>query len=129
MSQTPDWIVPGAQVAQYTRDTVTLTTVERLTATQIVLANGCRYRKDYLRREVGDKDAWRSRQLLPATDGRVRRALAGNALGNLVHDLDRLLRLRSSTATPADLLALLDQARERLDSARATVEKLTREEG
>lgn len=125
-----DWIVPGAQVAQYVSvgDHVTLTTVERLTATQIVLANGSRYRKGYYRREVGDKDGWRRRQLLPITDERVRRALASGAMSNLVSELDKLLRVRSTTATPADLLAKLDEAADRIAAARATVQKLTKED-
>lgn len=130
MSETPDWIYEGAEVAQYISvgDVTTLTTVERLTATQIVLANGRRYRKDYLRREVGDKDAWRTRVLLPVTDQRVRRALARGTMSELVHDLDQLLRVRSQTATPAELLAKLDEAAERITAARATVQKLTKED-
>lgn len=129
MIETPDWIYEGAEVAQYVSvgDMVTLTHVERLTATQIVLANGSRYRKDYLRRTVGDKDVWRTWELLPRSDTRVRRALASSTMSTLVRDLDGLLRVRDRSAGTADLLAKLDEAADRITDARAAVEKLTKE--
>ena len=123
-----DWIVPGAQVAQYSASDrlANLTTIEKLTATQIVLANGCRYRRDTLM-EIG-QDRWRRFELLPANHRRVRQVLASEEVSSLTHLLAELLRVRSASATPADMLAMLDQAAEKITAARQRVAELTAEE-
>lgn len=74
------WIAPGAEVAIVERfgqaDRVKLTTVERLTRTQIICATGARFRRSDLGRS--DLGAWPAHDtdLLPASDKRVRQAIA-----------------------------------------------------
>jgi hypothetical protein len=84
-----DWIIEGAQVAVYStghRGTrVRFCKVERLTKTQIVMADGIRYRRDTLR-PVGDSASeWRTEttELLPVTDPRVIDARAAARMRNL----------------------------------------------
>lgn len=125
----PDWVHPGAQVAMYGHgtgfgDPVSLTTVERLTATQIVLANGRRYRRDNLRRQLGTA-GYRSAHLMPATAPEVRRALARAAVDRLRDAVDDLLkRIPRNAEHPDELLAALGKAAELVEATRARVVKL-----
>jgi hypothetical protein len=68
------WIVEGAEVAKVTshgvRATVMVVTIERITATQVVLSSGERYRRDTLR-PVGKTDRGPYRELLPITHPKV----------------------------------------------------------
>ncbi len=82
----PPWIHEGAQVVLYRHHfsggSVRFTTVERLTATQIVLADGSRYRRDTLR-EVGRH--YEGPQLLAADDPKVVETIAANQLRDALH--------------------------------------------
>ena len=80
MSETPDWLVVGAEVAEL--DTTwrgyapapVLTTIAKIGKRDVVLANGNRFNVNRLRRNIGG--AWgRSIKLLPASDPEVTEAM------------------------------------------------------
>lgn len=130
MTQNEDrgWIVKGAEVATYSDSDrqATVTTVAKLTPTQIVLADSRRFRRKDLREVAGN--TWRPVRLVPVNDARVRRALAAQTVSRLSHKLDKLLRVRAVDATPHDLLASLDQAAKMITAARRRITDLTQEE-
>jgi hypothetical protein len=119
---TTDWAVPGAKAAIYggrgRTDNVAIVTIERLTATQIVIAGvSARYRRDNLR-QVGDHYG---SELLPANDPRV---LA-------VHEreaVDRAVRRAKAGADKirfpknrAEAVAMLTEASRAIDEALRTL--------
>lgn len=117
-----DWIVEGAKVAEFSwhgsRSRVALTTIERLTKTQIVLANGNRYNRDRLRM-VGD-NVYR-KELMPADDQRVRDVIAAEAVGRFAFAVHDLLR-RSPAGDVSSALRRFDEIAKLLAAARARVE-------
>lgn len=120
MTDLPDWVAVGAKVAVnetgHWRDSVRIHTVERLTATQIVLDNGTRVDRAtlYVRGKGG--------RLLALTDPTVTRARARRQIGELRHDLDTLLRDFNSDADAA--VALVERAAARVAAAHASIVNL-----
>lgn len=124
-----DWIIEGATVAEYRSHHlsahVTFTTIEKLTSTQVVCANGSRYRRDdndayvaeYGLRQVGGGRNY----LLPAGHRYVVDALADSALSSLRGTVDRLCR--DADGGVDSVLATLDAIAEAVAAARATIEK------
>ncbi len=109
-----EWIQVGAQVALYQYShppRVSFTKVERLTATQIVLASGDRFRRDTLR-EVGDskRSAWSGHTtIMDPTSGQVRKAHAGQLMKGLFGWFDRIERDADRNGTkPAAILDLIE---------------------
>lgn len=100
---TTDWATVGARVAvQYDGwggSGVTIRTVERLTATQIVLDNGSRYRRD-TGRVVGDGRS----SLAPLDDPKVRSELTAQRIRALRYKLDQLLGQHKPGNDPGPLL-------------------------
>src|SRR2546421_3360402 len=95
-TELPDWIRVGAKVAEYSsrgRDgTVNVTTVEKLTATQVVCASGSRYRLGSVSmagglRVVGADDT----TLLPLDNDRVRDVLARKRIDSIPDRIDKRL--------------------------------------
>lgn len=127
---TPDWLTVGAQVAEYTCGNiprVNRVTVERLTATQVILAGGKRYQLRTLR-PVGEtrRSAWSPfTELRPLTDSSVRDTLAEQTLRNLFHKVDTLTRETARGA--AGVLATIEAVEKATAAARAAVENLTEE--
>lgn len=77
---TPPWQVPGARVALLRRrgpneHSVTLTTIEKVTATQLVLADGSRFRRGPNPVQDATSTGASATHLVPADDPRVARAL------------------------------------------------------
>ena len=107
---TTDWPKTGDKVAVCdtgrlgTSMRVTVTTVARLTATQIVLDNHpTRFRRDNLR-EVG---AHYGGVLLPLDDNRVIQARARARFNTARADIDAVFHGVPLSASPSDLRALL----------------------
>jgi hypothetical protein len=116
----PDWIHEGAKVAllrgRHPSIRVTRTTVVRMTATQIVLANGDRYRRDTLR-EVGK--GYDSPDLLPADHPKVVAVIRGIRLRDAIHAVrDAAEKLRFD-ADPAAAIDGLDAIEAAVAAARA----------
>ena len=116
-----DWITEGAAVAEYTQHTVTahvvLTTIERLTQTQVVLANGNRYNRRTLR-QVG-AGSWDRTELMPAGAREVRNSLAGK---HLSHVAQRVHELAKGNRGGVDaVLSVLDQIEQAAQRARAAI--------
>lgn len=117
MSDHP-WITEGARVAEYkrnysTNDSVTFTTIERLTATQIVLANGAKYRRDRLT-PVGEKrDAWSGgTELKRADDPSVRDVLVRVRLDRMFSSINEVRRktgFQDSAGKVLEALAAVEQ--------------------
>lgn len=81
----PDWLVPGAEVAEFSprRQThgghIETTTIARVLARDVVLANGHRYNADRLSKSNGS--TWDPPTvLLPADDPKIARAREANRL-------------------------------------------------
>lgn len=111
-----DWITEGARVAEYSSSGwIGLTTVERLTATQVVCANGHRFRRD-TGHLVGDH--YRS-ELLPLNDPRVRDAAAADVLNALGYTVDKMCRDHRSGA--AGVLTTLTEIERVVADARAAI--------
>lgn len=124
MATSTDWIVEGAEVAEYTRrdlayGLVTLTTIERVTATQIVLANGRRYNRARLRPVGGDYSV----ELRSAADPTVVGALAAKAACTLRASVDELFRNGRLTTGP-DAQALMAAIQERVAAVQAELDQL-----
>jgi hypothetical protein len=119
-----DWVTEGAHVAEYHwrsyEPTVTLTTAERLTATQIVLANGHRYRRDTLR-PVGNHHG--GSELLSAGEPRVRDALARAQLRSVSNKVGNLMRNHKGGVDA--VLATLNEITEAVEAARSAITRLT----
>lgn len=124
-----DWLTPGATVAEYSSSNwaahATFTTIEKLTATQVVCANGHRYRRDdnaaYAEtrglRQVGDGRNY----LLPPDHRDVLNAVADRELSALRGTVDRLFRDTDRGVSGA--LATLSAVAEAVAAARATIER------
>ncbi len=102
------WIQPGVPCALYHHSSnvepgwrVKLHTIERITATQIVIDNGVRFRRDNLK-VVGSP--YSSTRLLPLDDPRVRNDLAHGR----IRDINAaMLRFRDDRTAAAEVLAEL----------------------
>lgn len=116
-----DWIVEGAQVAEldtsYYLPQLKLTTIERLTPTQIVLANGARYNRDRLTPPGGQR-GMRAPDLYPADSPKVVAALRQRRVHQMFADLETQRKARN--VSPADRLAgveaLVAEARSHFDA-------------
>lgn len=109
----------GDRVAEYDTgypNRARLTTVERLTATQVVTASGGRFRRDtgYL---VGDKRAYTGTRLLLPDDSQVLRAIATATLSGLRYSIDRALK----DAKPGEALSTIDKIEALVRTARAQI--------
>lgn len=117
------WITEGVTVAEYGyRDRTaqaSFTTVERLTATQIVCANGNRYRRD-----SGLLVGAGRGELRPVDDRSVRDAVALATIERLRYPLDRLFR--DLQGNEAAMLAILDRVDQLVAEARAMIADPTR---
>ncbi len=113
------WVREGVQVAEFyqhwSNARATIATVERLTATQIILDNGNRYRRDN-GKGVGD----RREELLPVDDYRVRNCIAAGVLSSLRHRVDEACKDHNGSV--AAVLATLDEIARLVAEARAKVE-------
>lgn len=80
----PDWLVPGARVVEFTPSRTTHggrieeTTIDRVLARDVVLANGNRWNADRLRKQAGTWDP--TRELLSVDDPKVERAREVNRM-------------------------------------------------
>jgi hypothetical protein len=96
MTNTPDWITVGGVVAETVAvgriKRAAVTTIERLTDTQIVTASGNRYRLRDLRKVGSDRG-----ELRPVTDRSVQDVLARVAYESLANDLYHASRLTPDT--------------------------------
>lgn len=123
-----DWIREGGRAAVYTSDTgkfvsVRLVTIKRLTATQILLEDQTKWRRNTLRR-VGDSDqsGWSTRktELIAPDDQRVRDGHAIVYASNLRHTI-------AGYAKPTDIetaLTLLDHIEQAAADTRRRIEAL-----
>jgi hypothetical protein len=107
---------PGDRVAEYNpgymgAGRATITTVARLTATQVITATGNRYRRDGY--AVGSGRG----RLLPPDAPEVRTAAAAAALFRLRAHMDRLLK----DAQPHNAADLIDKAEALVRAARAQI--------
>lgn len=114
-----DWIYPGAKVAEYSghgmSDFVRFSTVERLTATQVVCASGNRYRLADLGRVGGNYG-----QLLISVDyERVARVIARGQLSKVRSGVDQACR--DHRGGVAEVLAILAEIEQLIADARAVI--------
>lgn len=120
----PKWLTVGATVAELTSGSrmyrATFTTVERFTATQVVLANGNRYRLGggELRRHVHTT----TYVLLPLNDPRVVSARITATVERASHDVEDLMRDWRNDPHPTEKPA--EAAIERLQKAIALSERI-----
>lgn len=129
-----EWIKPGVEIAElfhshHSADRVVITTVERLTATQIVLASKRRYRRDTLRPVGRIGSSWEPQPHLRRTDDKdVRNALAAAAVGEAVNAIDRAKRAakvrnaEEAAKLLADLAGIVANAQEAVNGLRVVQE-------
>ena len=120
----PTWISVGEKVAEYSNyasrhGNVRVTTVERLTTTQVVLSNQNRYRRSDLR-QVGNLHD--RRELAPLDDPGVRRALAHATLRGLLTKVGALVNGVGDDID--DVLATLAEIQAATIAARTRVSRL-----
>lgn len=112
------WIVEGATVAEYDlryrENRASFTTIERLTATQIVCANGNRYRRDTLTQVGGGRG-----ELRRTDDPGVRNSVAGKTLSHLRFEVDNLCKDHRGGADA--VLATLEQIEKAVREARDAI--------
>lgn len=116
-----DWVTEGAQVAIYSvayyMPRVTLTTVERFTATQVVCVNGARFRRD-TGSSVGEGRA----ELRPVDDPQVRNVYARQRLSDLRHHIDTLTKsVVDANGGVNETLAALDKITRQVGAVRAAI--------
>ncbi len=122
MTDLPDWITVGAMVGVRNstfgyRSTISVRAVERLTATQIVVDGGARFRRSDLRR-VGEG----SGELLPLTDPMVVQGRVDKRVENVRRAIDNKVETYHRTnGTPQAAVALLDEIAELVAKARAGI--------
>lgn len=115
----PEWIVVGAKVAEYQQFThgsdARVTTITKITPTQIVLANNNRYRRDNMRKVSCQRE---QEHLLPIGDARVQDTLAMSALTTVWYSLDDARRAisRSYPITVIEVHTFIANAVEALSS-------------
>jgi hypothetical protein len=120
---TPDWAKVGGKVARFTNSRppkATIATVERITATLIVLDDGSRWRKDG--RPLAKSGTWsqHSTYLLPVGDQLVRDARAYTVLRNTAAKVNEAAN--RADATRASALRTLDEIERLVQRARSVVE-------
>jgi hypothetical protein len=121
----PDWLVPGADVVEYTSigartAQLTPTTIDRVLTRDVVLANGHRYNADRLIIHRGRWDP--STHLLSADDPRVTAAKLANRRSNSrTQALKAIDKLRAAVnhmdphkPLDVDMVPLVDDARNAL---------------
>lgn len=122
----PDWVKVGGKVGEEeTRGwshSLGVTTVERLTDTQVVCANGNRYRRSDLHR-VGTYG-----KLLPVTDRRIVESLAAKRVYSTRRAVDRVLGKCGDRSDVSEMLAALAESARLIAETRARIERLTRGE-
>jgi hypothetical protein len=91
-----EWIQVGARVAEYTDGrvdgTVTLATIDRLTATQVVLSNGNKYNRATLRQVGANRSGWRTPTLEDVASERVRAVRTATVVRNVLYDISIITR-------------------------------------
>lgn len=126
------WVTKDAAVAVYYnggfQSSVTPTTVERLTSTMVVCANGAKFYRYKLRdsyrtgvtglQRVGD--AWGC-QLLPADDPRVRAVLAQDAFRSLTYKIEKIFKGSPHRGEAPEMLSVLDEMNRLIAEARANI--------
>lgn len=109
-----DWIVEGAAVVELTRRYSQVSahraTVARLTATQVVLDNGNRYRRKNLRRVEGEDGSWTHHEIVRPNDKSALDAMATDLVRRLNLRLDRLTRNRIGMAGVSECLDAIEAA-------------------
>lgn len=114
-----DWPEVGMLVAEYrsghAQDWVGFTTIDRLTATQIVLSNDRRYNRKTLRL-VGQTGAWTQSTLERADSPRVVRTVTMQIIKGALHDIDRIARDNNIQG-----MAILDEAERLIQNARTEI--------
>lgn len=112
-------IAEGMAVAEYdgrgNDASVTITTITKLTKTQIVTATGRRFNRDRLR-EVGNPYG---AQLRAVTDRQVRSSIANKKLDRLRYEIDQLLRNGPHDIDVA--VEIIGQIEKLVDEARTTL--------
>lgn len=129
---TEEWIKPGVQVAEYfpSRHTiarVNITTVDRLTATQVVLAGtNRRYRRESLRPVGRIGSSWEPQPYLLRTDDEdVHNALAAAAVGDAIYAIDlakRAAKVRNAEGAAkllSELAGIIAAAQKAVNDLRA----------
>lgn len=124
----PDWVAVGAEVAEYYSSTfgiptVKLTTIDRLTDTQVVCTNGSRYSRARTTVGGGLQAVGSSNyDLRPASDRDVLRAQSRRHLADLFNAVDRIER--STQRGYVDVPAVLAEVEQAVATARANIESL-----
>ena len=124
----PTWAVKGANVAEYYTPTfgpptIVFTTIDRLTATQVVTVNGHRYVRDHVTSDggllpVGRKGAL----LLPTTSAKVIQGRAHRYLVDLFNALDDIGKDARGSTWKVDSAALLASVDMAVDAAKANID-------
>jgi hypothetical protein len=115
-----DWVQVGAKVAVLDRNTVSLTTVDRLTDTQIVLASGSRFSRRNGRR-IG-ATAYEAALLLPLGDPLVRVARTRGQVLRVQSQVELLCK--NVTGDQVEALAILDEVEKAVAAARKRIAAL-----
>jgi len=103
-----NWVQVGAKVASMGHTSLSITTVEKITATQIVLANGSRYSRN-TGRKVG-ATAYDTHELLPVDHPRIRDRRIRAQIRQLGHKVDELCLGIKSSDEAASVLAEVEKA-------------------
>lgn len=114
----PDWLTEGAEVAEWLNSSVyEFTTVKRITATLVVLANGSRFKLGAPLRKVGEKASalGNNTDLRPAAE--FRRWLAKWTVSEAADAVSRAAYQVREKDAPAG--EALDQMQAAIDVARA----------
>lgn len=132
---TEEWIKPGMEVAEYfpsrhTTARVNITTIERLTATQVVLAGtNRRYRRESLRPVGRIGSSWEPQPYLLRTDDEdVHNALAAAAVGDAIYAIDlakRAAKVRNAEGAAkllSELAGIVANAQEVVNGLRVVEE-------
>lgn len=126
------WVTKDAAVAVYysggLQASITLTTIERLTSTLVVCANGAKFYRHKLRDSYGTGitglqrvgDAWGC-QLLPADDPRARAVLAQDAFRSLSYRIQNIFKGSPHRGEVPDMLGTLDEMNRLIADARAKI--------
>ena len=122
MSERPDWLHPGAEVAVlHTRHgqsggRINRTTVDRIGKRDVVLADGQRFNVNRLRRHPGNTWDGRTEELVAADDPKVEAVRRGIALVHASALVDRLLDKVAKSKRNLDY-AVAEEAAEELPAA------------
>lgn len=101
----PDWCRPGREVASIYRDHAVKVTIERMTATRVVLTNGKWFRRDSLAKS--DRNGYGTTELVALTDRRYIDIAQRATISNLLFRLDDTRR--KARALDAETVATLSR--------------------